>query len=224
MYRNRTRGSTEAKITRAGNRAAKSAAHRGPVRCLIKLTVDGRAPRPAARVQSSGTKLALGTATALATDSTAPSRLAAIQYPQKPARCDSHAPAPPAASRAIAAAAICIGAGCEIQDAPLKGGTLPAATAKASSPAHSDVAKTSMQVMPTPPHMISRAATAPLCSKKSASASSRASARSAAGRANSVGHAMSVRAKPSKKTDSPTGGCSVGEFASADRAESALSP
>src|SRR5258708_3781292 len=157
VYRNRTKGSTEAKITRAGNRAAKSVAHRDPARCLIKLIVDGSAPRPAAMVHSSGTKLAPGTTTALATESTAPSRVAAIQNPQKPARRASHALTPPEANKAIAAAAICIGKGCEIQDAASNDGTLPAATAKPRTPTHSAVPNTSMQIVPMPPHTTSRA-------------------------------------------------------------------
>src|ERR1700738_2145191 len=116
VYRNPSKGNAAPKNTNAGRRAAKSDVG-NPARDLIKLAMDGSAPRAAAVDHSSGTKLVPGMTRALATDSSAPSRLAATQIPQKPARRASQALAQPAANKAIAAAAICIGRGCEIQDA-----------------------------------------------------------------------------------------------------------
>jgi hypothetical protein len=131
---------------------------------------------------NNNTKLAPGTATAAATQSSAPSRLAAAQNPQKPARCASQELAAPAASKAIDEAAMCMGRGCEIHDELPSGGTVPSATARTSSPVHRATPKMSMQSVPTAPHRTARVLVAPLRTNMRASASSRANDRSAAGK------------------------------------------
>src|SRR5277367_597030 len=118
MYKNCSSGRTAPKNTNVGAAAANSAI-RGVG--FARLATAGSAAKAAAAAVSSGTKLAPGTSMAPATDRAAISRVTANQNPQNPARRANHALIVPAASQAIAAAATCIGSGCEIQESPLIG-------------------------------------------------------------------------------------------------------
>jgi hypothetical protein len=148
----------------------------------------------AAAEVSNSTKLAPGFTAAITADSVASNRAAASQNPQKPARRASQAPATPAASSATDAAARFIGSGCDTQEAPSNGGTLPTARPTATSAAHSATPDISMPTTPAPPHMISRFDTIRRRSKIKASASNSANTMSAAGSVPAAGQAMSPRA------------------------------
>src|SRR6185437_15368565 len=132
--------------------AANSTAHAAGARYQAALRMDGSAPTAAAAAANSRMKLAPGAAMAQATARNPMMSAAAHQKPQKPARLASHAAAPPATHRATAPAAMCMGRGCAIQEAPVGGGTLPTATANANHAAHSAVPATRVPSAPAAPH------------------------------------------------------------------------
>src|SRR5271163_2170861 len=197
-YKSSNIGASTADRPRQGSRTAKSVAPAVGGRDLKKLSTQGSAPSTAARLPSSGAKLAAGVNALNTTDSSATSSAPPIQNPQNPARRANHALTMPAESNAMNAAPMLIGSGCAIQGAASVGGNLPRKRSSTMDPAPRMAPRMRFKSAPVAPHSACRPSNARRRNNRTDSANKQPSTVSAAGSASRAGQATTARAKTSK--------------------------